>query len=148
VWLTLGGCSPGGINKMKAPPLLDSKPFLSFSLSFCFLIFSLTSSAVLFVPIVCGGGGGGVSAEGSNSHHHHVARDVSFVLHDALESSGILASHARVKRTSPIFLFSFVQFSDALKNGLKSVSRKEGRDSVLRSGNSRTSRGKPVFFFN
>uniref|UniRef100_A0A2N9J6R7 Uncharacterized protein n=1 Tax=Fagus sylvatica TaxID=28930 RepID=A0A2N9J6R7_FAGSY len=44
--------------------------------------------------VVCGGGGG-VSAEGSNSHHHHVARDVSFVLHDALESSGILASHAR-----------------------------------------------------
>ncbi len=98
--------------------------------------------------VVCGGGGGGVSAEGSNPHHHHVARYVSFILHDALESSGILASHARVKRTSPIFLFSFVQFSDALKNGLKSVSRKEGRDSVLRSGNSRTSRGKPVFFFN
>ncbi|GMY05913.1 hypothetical protein FCV25MIE_21341 [Fagus crenata] len=61
--------------------------------------------------VVCGGGGGGVSAEGSNSHHHHVARDVSFVLHDALESSGILTSHAKVKRTSPIFLFSFVQFS-------------------------------------
>ena len=40
----------GFSNQLKAPPLLDSKPFISFSLSFCFLIFSLTSSAVLFVP--------------------------------------------------------------------------------------------------
>uniref|UniRef100_A0A2N9I7X3 Uncharacterized protein n=1 Tax=Fagus sylvatica TaxID=28930 RepID=A0A2N9I7X3_FAGSY len=61
--------------------------------------------------VVCGGGGGGgVSAEGSNSHHHHVARDVSFVLHDALESSGILASHAREGREG--FCAQIRKFSD------------------------------------